>query len=130
MAEDVAGFVVGDPADPETYVGPLVSARQHDRVQAYLQTGVDASLAQQIFGPVDAVVRLNRQRLAYRDREGVPQLASDRADTIRSYGFGVGYHFGGDLRLGFNVDNVRRDSDIAVRSYDGLKYGAALTYGF
>lgn len=96
----------------------------------YLQTGFDASVAQQIFGPVDAVVRLNRQRLAYRDREGVPHLASDRADSIRSYGFGVGYHFGGDLRLGFNVDNARRDSDLAVRSYDGLKYGAALTYGF
>jgi len=96
----------------------------------YLQTGFDASVAQQIFGPVDAVVRLNRQRLDYRNRAGVPQIDSDRADSVRSYGVGVGYHFGGDVRLGFNVDNVRRDSDIAVRSYDGLKYGAALTYGF
>ena len=96
----------------------------------YVQTGFEGSVAQQIFGPVDVVGRVNRQNLAYRDRAGVPQPASNRTDTIRSYGFGVGYHFGGDLRLGFNVDNVRRDSDLAARSYDGLKYGAALTYGF
>jgi hypothetical protein len=96
----------------------------------YVQTGFEGSVAQQIFGPVDVVARLNRQRLAYRDREGVPQPASNRTDTIHSYGFGVGYHLGGDLRLGFNVDNARRESDIGARSYDGLKYGAALTYGF
>jgi hypothetical protein len=96
----------------------------------YLLTGVDFSLAQQIFGPVDAVVRINEQRLAYRNRAGVPQLDPDRTDRIHVYGFGSGYHFGTDLRLGFNVDNVRRNSDIDARSYEGWRYGAALTYGF
>jgi aldehyde dehydrogenase (NAD+) len=57
LAEDVAGFVVGDPADPDTYVGPLVSARQHDRVQDYLQIGVDegATVAAGGPGPVDGL---------------------------------------------------------------------------
>jgi hypothetical protein len=96
----------------------------------YLQTGIEGSVAQQIFGPVDAVVRLNEQRLAYRDRAGVPQRASDRTDAIHSYGVGAGYRFGGDVRLGFNVDRIRRESDIDSRTYKGLKYGAALTYGF
>jgi hypothetical protein len=95
----------------------------------YLQTGFEASVAQQIFGPVDAVVRLNEQRLAYRDRSGIPQRAPNRTDKIHSYGVGAGYRLGGDVRLGFNVDNIRRNSDIDARSYKGLKYGAALTYG-
>jgi hypothetical protein len=95
----------------------------------YLQTGVEGSVAQQIFGPVDAVVRFNEQRLAYRDRSGIPQRSPDRTDKIHSYGVGVGYHLGADVRLGFNVDNVRRNSDLDARTYKGLKYGAALTYG-
>ena len=30
---------VGDPADPETLVGPLVAARQRDRVESYVELG-------------------------------------------------------------------------------------------
>ena len=41
----------------------------------YVQTGIEVSVAQQIFGPVDVVFRLIEQRLAYRDRAGVPQIA-------------------------------------------------------
>ena len=51
LAEDVAGFAVGDPADPETYVGPLVSARQHDRVQSYLELGVKEGATVATGGP-------------------------------------------------------------------------------
>jgi betaine-aldehyde dehydrogenase len=36
----VAGFKVGDPFDPQTFVGPLVSERQRERVEGYLATGV------------------------------------------------------------------------------------------
>ena len=96
----------------------------------YLQTGVELSVTQQVYGPVDVVGRLNEQRLAYRDRNGVPQVAPNRTDSIHSFGFGAGYHFGPDLRLGFNIDSVRRDSVLDSRTYKGLKYGAALTYGF
>ena len=35
-----ASFVVGDPLDEATEVGPLVSERQRDRVQGYLDLGV------------------------------------------------------------------------------------------
>lgn len=34
-------FVVGDPFDPATTMGPLVSARQRERVQSYLDAGRD-----------------------------------------------------------------------------------------
>jgi acyl-CoA reductase-like NAD-dependent aldehyde dehydrogenase len=34
------GFKVGDPADPTTYMGPLISAKQRDRVQAHVDRAV------------------------------------------------------------------------------------------
>jgi aldehyde dehydrogenase (NAD+) len=40
MAEMMSGLVVGDPSDPATDVGPLVSQRQQRRVQEYIRSGV------------------------------------------------------------------------------------------
>ncbi len=34
-------FTVGDPADPETAVGPMVSQRQFERVQSYIRKGIE-----------------------------------------------------------------------------------------
>ncbi|MEB3022811.1 aldehyde dehydrogenase family protein [[Mycobacterium] crassicus] len=34
------GFVPGDPLDPATKLGPLVSAAQRDRVRGYIETGI------------------------------------------------------------------------------------------
>jgi len=36
----MSGLAVGDPADPTTDIGPLVSQRQQQRVQDYIRTGV------------------------------------------------------------------------------------------
>jgi hypothetical protein len=96
----------------------------------YLLTGFDANIAQQIFGPFDTVLRVGEQRLAYRDRAGAPIEAANRSDAVHSKGLGVGYHMGKELRLAFNVDSTHRTSVVESRSYEGLKYGAALTYGF
>jgi hypothetical protein len=100
----------------------------------YLQTGVQGSIAQQIFGPFDVVARGAYASLAYRDREGLELLRgatiiTDRVDTHRSYGVGAGYHMGKDLRLGFNVDHVDRVSPIASRQYSDTLFGSQITYG-
>lgn len=95
----------------------------------YLQTGFSGSLAQQIYGPLDAVVRVGVQRLAYRDRLDRVVSVPDREDTVRTYGGGVGYHVGRDLRIGVNIDKYRRLSDVNQRRYDGLKFGTSVTYG-
>lgn len=39
VSEKVASFVVGDPLDPATEIGPLVSGRQQARVAGYIATG-------------------------------------------------------------------------------------------
>lgn len=96
----------------------------------YLQTGISGQIAQQIFGPVDLQVRGGTQQLAYRDRIGVAVDVPNRTDYVRTYGGGVGYHFSGGMRIGFNVDHYHRTSDVDQFQYDGLKYGTALTYVF
>ncbi len=34
-------FPVGDPADPKTAIGPMVSEKQYERVQSYVRKGID-----------------------------------------------------------------------------------------
>jgi hypothetical protein len=96
----------------------------------YVQTGVGGSIAQQIYGPLDAVVRAGAQHLASRNRVGALILFLDRTDDVHSYGVGAGYHFGTELRLGFNVDRQRRITEVTGHEYRSLRVGVALTYGF
>jgi hypothetical protein len=95
----------------------------------YLQTGLSGSIAQQVYGPFEIEGRLGAQKLAYRTRVGASPEVTDRNDRIRSYGGGVGYWLGRDLRLAFNVDQQKRVSDIDDREYEGLRYGISATYG-
>jgi putative beta-barrel porin BBP2 len=96
----------------------------------YVQTGVQGELMQQVFGPVDVVGRAGIARLDYRDRAGAVVPVADHLDSVHIYGGGVGYHLGKELRVGFNVDQQRRDSRVALRQYNGLRYGTSVTYGF
>ena len=96
----------------------------------YLLSGVELSVAQQVFGPFDIVGRVGRQKLAYRDRAGAAVDVSDRIDYVDWYGGSVGYHLGAELRLAFNVDQYRRMTELTQRQYDNLRVGMSLTYGF
>jgi hypothetical protein len=95
----------------------------------FLQTGIIGSFAQQIYGPLDVEGRLGRQRLAYTQRERAAVPVANRVDRYKTYGVGVGYRLGSDLRVGFNIDNATRVSALEFRQYDGLRYGFAVTYG-
>lgn len=96
----------------------------------YLLTGVAGSIGQQLYGPLDVEGRIGAQRLAYTDREGASAELSDRTDRLRTYGFGVGYRMGRGLRIGFNVDQQKRESEVELRQYEGRRYGTAITFGF
>jgi aldehyde dehydrogenase (NAD+) len=42
LARDaIAAYRIGDPGDPETLLGPLVSRKQWDRVQRYIRIGIE-----------------------------------------------------------------------------------------
>jgi aldehyde dehydrogenase (NAD+) len=41
IVEGMHAFPVGDPADPKTAVGPMVSQKQYERVQSYIRKGIE-----------------------------------------------------------------------------------------
>jgi aldehyde dehydrogenase (NAD+) len=41
IREAMRAFPVGDPADPKTGIGPMVSQKQYDRVQSYIHKGIE-----------------------------------------------------------------------------------------
>ena len=96
----------------------------------YVQTGFSGSVVREVYGPFDVLARVGVQRLAYRDRVGAGVDVRNRVDRIRSVGGGIGYHLGKGVRLGLNIDKTNRVSDVAQRQYEGLRFGAAVTYGF
>jgi aldehyde dehydrogenase (NAD+) len=41
VREGMRAFTVGDPADPKTGVGPMMSQKQYERVQSYIRKGIE-----------------------------------------------------------------------------------------
>jgi len=41
IASAMHAFAVGDPADPGTAIGPMVSQKQYERVQSYIRKGIE-----------------------------------------------------------------------------------------
>jgi aldehyde dehydrogenase (NAD+) len=41
IVDAMHAFTVGDPADPKSAVGPMVSRKQYDRVQSYIRKGIE-----------------------------------------------------------------------------------------
>ena len=41
IRDKIHAFPVGNPADPKTAVGPMVSQKQYDRVQSYIRKGIE-----------------------------------------------------------------------------------------
>ncbi len=41
IRDAMSAFTVGDPTDPKTAVGPMVSQKQYERVQSYIRKGIE-----------------------------------------------------------------------------------------
>ena len=52
-------YVTGDPLDPETTIGPIVSAKQRDSIVGYIRSGMDQGASLALGGP-DRPKGLNR----------------------------------------------------------------------
>jgi len=96
----------------------------------YVLSGVAGTISQHVFGPFDGVGRIGHQQLAYRGRTGATVPGRDRVDIVYTFGGGIAYRVGREMRIGFNVDNQQRASVLQNRRYNGLRYGTSVTYGF
>ncbi|UXS04235.1 aldehyde dehydrogenase family protein [Agrobacterium tumefaciens] len=107
-----AQFKAGDPADPQVMVGPIVSQKQYDRVQSYIDVGLQEGAAlltgglgrpqglnkgwftqPTIFFNVNNEMRIAREEIfgpvlsviAYHDEEEAIAIANDTPYGLQSY---------------------------------------------
>jgi hypothetical protein len=78
----------------------------------------------------DVVGRVSFATLDYQHLLGPGLDLASRTDRRLGYGAGLGRRLGDDLRIGFDVDVVRRTSDLDARRFDGLRVGGSVTYGY
>jgi acyl-CoA reductase-like NAD-dependent aldehyde dehydrogenase len=143
-----AGIVPGDPQDPGTLCGPLISAKQRSRVQGYIQQGIDEG-AKLLVGGTDAPAGRdkgfwvkptlfvdvdNRMTIAQEEIFG-PVLAvipfEDEEDAIRiandsAYGL-AGNVMSGSLDRGLRVARRLRAGFVSVNGT--APYGADVPFG-
>jgi aldehyde dehydrogenase (NAD+) len=107
-------FQVGDPRDPETVIGPMVTRTQYERVQGYIQRGIDDGarlltgglgrpqllrhgyfVRPTVFGDVHNDMSIAREEIfgpvlsviAYEDDEEAVRLANDTIYGLHAYVF-------------------------------------------
>jgi hypothetical protein len=98
------------------------------RTPYYLQTGWTLRLTQRLVGRFDGQVSGGRDRLDYQAlADALPDARTDYVDRL---GGGIGYRLGEEVRLGFDVTNYARRSDLPGREYSGLRAGVSVTYGY
>ncbi|GAA2102372.1 aldehyde dehydrogenase family protein [Streptomyces albiaxialis] len=131
----VRGFAVGDPADEDTQMGPLISAAQRERVRAYVPEeapalirgsapdgpgfwypatvleGVpgDRTTVEEIFGPVAVVI-------PFEDEADAVRLANDT-----EYGL-AGSLWTRDAARALRVSRAVRAGNLSVNSHSAVRY--------
>jgi hypothetical protein len=86
-------------------------------------------VTQRLSAAWDLVGRSGWQSLGYQQIQSA-SAPSERTDTIRQYGGGVAYRVGQTMRLGFDAIYFQRESSqIALRAFEGLRFGASVSYG-
>jgi aldehyde dehydrogenase (NAD+) len=116
LKEKMAYFPVGDPRDPATAIGPMVSQRQWERVQSYIQRGIDEGarliaggpgrpdglpdgyyVKPTLFADVTNDMTIAREEIfgpvlsviTYRDDDDAVRIANDTTYGLHAYIFGT-----------------------------------------
>jgi betaine-aldehyde dehydrogenase len=137
VVEALDSLRVGEPADPRTQLGPVVSARQRDRIESYIASGVDegAKLAlgggrpagfdrgyyvePTVFRDADNAMRIAQEEIfgpvltviGYDDDEDAVRIANDSA-----YGLG-GAVFTSDRERGLGLARRVASGSVGVNHY-------------
>lgn len=151
LAAMVSGLTVGDPLDQRVQVGPLVSSRQRDRVQDFINEGsADSAMihagttgplpeqgwyvAPTVFGRVHNHTRLAREEIFGPVLTVIPYAGLDEAVSIANdseYGLG-GTVWTNDPEAGLDVARRVQTGSIGVNYFDldiGAPFGGTKSSG-
>lgn len=142
VAALASGLTVGDPLDPDTHVGPVVSRRQRERIESYIQLGKDSGavlaagggrpdrdkgwfVQPTVFGGVSNDSRIAQEEIfgpvltviPYRDLDDAVSIANDS-----EYGLG-GTIWTSDVANGLDIARRIESGTVGVNFYN-LDYGA------
>jgi len=126
VAQVLAGYTLLERTKFDLDLTRDVQYSYEDVEPYYLSNGGRITVTHRLAGPFEIQGIVGRQSLGYRNT--VAQTAA-RTDTIDTYGAGVGYWLRPLLRVGFNWEQTRRQSEISNRRYDRRRLFASLTYG-
>ena len=136
LREAVDAFQVGDPDDPDVFIGPLVSATQRERVEGYIATGVSGGarlvlgggrpdrergyfVEPTIFADVENTMKIAREEIfgpvvsviPYDDEEHAIAIANDS-----SYGLS-GSVWGPDAEHAKDIARRIRSGNVAINQH-------------
>jgi hypothetical protein len=95
----------------------------------YALTDLALTITQRITTAWDVVGRGGRQWLAYRST-AASAATGGRTDRGDVFGAGIGYRLGETIRIGLDANHYRRRSEaFTERDYQGLRFGASVSYG-
>ena len=118
-------------APTQTRLGAAVNRNiqysYEDRTPYYVQTGWTATLTQRITGRWDVQLTGGRDRLAY---QAIIQAVDARTDFVSRFGGGIGYTFGEQMRMSFDVNSYHRSSEVPGREYGTIRAGVSVNYGY
>jgi hypothetical protein len=95
----------------------------------FIDTALGASIRRALGSRFDVVGSADRHLYDYRSFLTAGLVDLQRVDTTWYYAASVGYRVGRSGRIGFGASYVQRDSTIAWRAYDNLRFGTTFSYG-
>ena len=134
----MSGLTVGDPRSPDTVVGPLVSGRQRERVEGYIQLGRDGGakiatggrrpsdqdtgffVEPTLFYDIDNSMRIAREEIFGPVITVIPYRDEDEAVTIANdsrFGLG-GAIFTADIDRGTDLARRIESGTVGVNFYN------------
>jgi hypothetical protein len=96
----------------------------------FVSDGVGASIRRALGRHFDVMGTTQRYKYAFRHLLDPTQTVAERTDRIQVYSGTFGYRIGQTGRLGAGLWYTNRESTRTDRSFDSLRFGTTMTYGF
>jgi len=135
VSERAKSFRVGDPLDPETQIGAMISKEHQDRVMAYIDSGVTEGARMMTGGKLENVSGYFIQPTVFADVRPKMKIAREEIfgpvlGVTTASGFEEAINLARDTDYGLHATVFTRDIDRAIHAARRLPCGTVAINGF